>query len=98
MRPIFIPTDPATWAGIIILMVVLVVGVAIYQWPRPPAIQKVLADARYPQALDVYVGQLPVDAEPNWEQRQDAFAAAVEYLTTEHGVPADEAEKNLRVL
>jgi hypothetical protein len=98
MRPIFLPTDPETWVGIIVLMVVLVAGVAIYQWIRPPAVQRVMADARYPQAMGVYVGHLPADVEPDWEQRQHAFAAAVEYLTKEHGLPADEAGKNLRVL
>lgn len=48
--------------------------------------------------MGVYVGHLPVDVEPDWEQRQHAFDAAVEYLTKEYGIPADEAGKNLRVL
>jgi tetratricopeptide (TPR) repeat protein len=98
MRPIFLPGDPETWVVAIVVLVVLFIGHVIYQWLRPPVLQKVTADPRYPQAMGVYVGHLPVDAEPSWEQRQDAFAAAVEYLTREHGLPAEEAEKGLRVL
>jgi tetratricopeptide (TPR) repeat protein len=98
MRPIFLPTDPETWLIVIVGMVVLIAGIAIYQWLRPPAVQRVMADARYPQAMGVYVGHLPADVEPDWEQRQHAFDAAVEYLTKEYGIAADEAGKNLRVL
>jgi hypothetical protein len=98
MRIVFLPDSPEVWAVAIGILVVTVIGVAIYQWLRPPATKKLIEDPRYLQALDVYAAGLPGEAEPSRQDRQAALAAAVECLAKEHGVAAEEAERGLRLL
>src|SRR5262245_46351499 len=96
MRFIYIPQDPEVWivVGVLLLGVICV---AIYQWWRPPLKEKVLGDARYHQALEVYVANLPTETEPTWEDRQQARAVAAEYLIRDHGVAQLEADKHLGI-
>jgi tetratricopeptide (TPR) repeat protein len=70
------------------------VGVVAYQRLRPPAWERLLRDGRYHQALAVYATNLQHE-EPTADDRRQALAAAVEYLTKEHGVAPEEARQNL---
>ncbi len=94
MRPIFIPDTPEAWLGIAAI-VVLVVGILIYQWIRPPAWKKLIQDDRYRQALKVYAEVVHRDHEL-CDVRQQALAAGTAYLANEHGLAAEEASRNLR--
>jgi hypothetical protein len=78
-------------------MVVLVIGIAIYSWLRPPKWKKLIEDSRYHQAISVYAANLQQE-KPTDDDRQHALTLAVGYLTNEHGIPAEEAEVNLRLL
>jgi hypothetical protein len=94
MRPIFIPDTPEAWLGIAAI-VVLVVGILIYQWLRPPAWKKLIQDDCYRQALNVYADVVHRDHQL-CDVRHQALAAATTFLMTEHGIAAAEAERNLR--
>jgi hypothetical protein len=96
MRIIFFRDTPEFWIALAIVLVI-VIGVVIYHVIRPPPVKKLLQDGRYHQALAVYAGNLP-PGEPTWEDRHNAFAVAAEYLTNEHGIPAEQAEPNLRLV
>jgi tetratricopeptide (TPR) repeat protein len=97
MRIIIIPDWPEFWAVVIGIVVVLVIGVVIYQAFWPPASRKLLADDRYQQALSIYAGLLEHE-DPTREERQNALAQSAEYLTTEHGIPEAEARSNVRLV
>ncbi len=98
MRIIFLPEDPDMILAAVAVLVLLVIGVAVYQWLRPPLLPKLREDSRYQQALEVYARGLPHDpseSPPTPEERRVALDLAVEYLTKEHALPAEEARKNL---
>jgi tetratricopeptide (TPR) repeat protein len=97
-RIIFIPEDPMVWLFVIGLLVAGLVGVAVYPWLWPAPIKKLVVDNRYTQAMAIYAGNLPQGTEPTREQRQDALAQAVDYLTHEHNIPSDQAMANLRIM
>ncbi len=96
MRVIFIPDTPE-FLVVLAALVLLVIGIALYQWLRPPAIKRLLPDGRYQQALAVYAANLG-QPEPTPDERRQALAVAAEYLSREHGIAAEEAAANLRVL
>jgi len=101
VRIIFLPDNPDLILIGVAVVVLAVVGVALYQWIRPPALPKLREDPRYQQALEVYVRGLahdPLESPPTPEERQAALDLAAESLTKEHAVPADEARKNLRLV
>jgi hypothetical protein len=94
MRFIIWNDSPEFLIGIAIVLA-LIIGIVVYQWLRPPAWKKLIEDDRYRQALNIYAGNLQQD-EPTDDDRRNALAAAVEHLTKEHGITAEEAEANLR--
>src|SRR5262245_47964242 len=96
MRFIIFHDTPEFWAALG-MVVLAIIGVAIYQWLRPPAVKKVAADGRYQQAMSVYIDNTPRE-DPSREDRQKALAVATEYLMGEHGIPAEEAGANLLLL
>ena len=51
--PIIIPDSPFVWLFVAAVLA-LGVGIAVYQWIRPPTWKKLLQDDRYRQALNVY--------------------------------------------
>jgi tetratricopeptide (TPR) repeat protein len=95
MRVIFLPTDPEVWL-VVLAILVLGIGVALYKSIWPSASQKVLQDGRYHQALTVYVESLPEEEEPTRDDRRAALAAATLYLVNEHGIPSAEAAPNMQ--
>lgn len=96
MRFIIWRDTPEFWAALAIVLLIIV-GACIYQWWRPPVWKKLLDDRRYQEALSVYAANLPRE-EPTAEDRRQAVVAAVEYLTMEHGLSAEEARPNVRVV
>jgi hypothetical protein len=96
MRIIFIPDTPEFWL-IAAAVLALIIVIAVYRWLRPPAAERLIADPRYRQALEVYAGNLQHE-DPTYDDRQAALAVAADYLAAEHGVPAEEAEANLRLV
>jgi tetratricopeptide (TPR) repeat protein len=96
MRFIIWDDSPQFWSAVAIVLLI-VIGVCIYQWLRPPAWQKLFGDRRYHQALSVYGANLARE-NPTSEERRLVLDAAVEYLTKEQGIPAEEARSNLRLV
>ena len=94
MQIIIIPESPIVWL-IIAGLLVCGVGIGLYQWLRPPAWQKLLQDDRYRQALKIYAATVRQE-EAMCDVRRKALAVAIEYLVNDHGIPAAEAESNLR--
>jgi tetratricopeptide (TPR) repeat protein len=94
---IIIWNDTPEFLAAIGIVVALVIGVAVYQWLRPPGWQRLLKDGRYHQALAVYAANLQ-HGDPTADDRRRALAAAVQYLTAEHAVPAEDAAANLRLV
>jgi tetratricopeptide (TPR) repeat protein len=94
----FIWSDSPEFLAALGLVVALVIGFAIYQWLRPPAIQKLAGDNRYLEALSVYTANLPTEGEPTREDRFRAHVAAAGYLTEQHAIAEAEADANLRVM
>jgi hypothetical protein len=88
--------------GLTILVGLVVLGVVTSKvFPSDAArAKKLLKDDRYQQALDTYANkvfpeQAPGETEPvAAESPQVAMASALEHLRN-HGIPADEAEKNM---
>jgi hypothetical protein len=93
MRPIFIPDSPEPWL-IVAAIVAVGLGIAAYQWVRPPAWKKLLQDDRYRKALDVYAEAVGRDDQSAGVRRQ-ALAAGTAYLADECGIPVEEGEPNL---
>jgi tetratricopeptide (TPR) repeat protein len=96
MRFIIWQDSPEFWATAAVVVAVIVC-VAVYQCFRPPAWKRLLKDERYYQALSVYAANLRHE-EPTRDDRRQALEAAVQYLVSEHGIPAEEARENLRLL
>jgi tetratricopeptide (TPR) repeat protein len=96
MRIIIIPDTPEFWI-IAAVVVLVIVGIALFRWLRPPLLQKLLEDARYQQALGVYADSLPHE-ELTRDNRRQAVAVAIQYLEKEHGIPPDEAGPNVRLV
>jgi tetratricopeptide (TPR) repeat protein len=97
MRFIYIPEDPLVWL-IVGAIVLFGIGYAVFRSIWPATIDKLQSDDRYRQALAVYAGNLPQQEEPTRDDRRNAFVAAAAYLTTDHGIAAEEAERNLRLV
>src|SRR4051812_12643538 len=95
MRIIFFRDTPDFWAAVAIVLL-LIIGIVVYQWLRPPAVKKLLADVRYQQAVAVYAAHFQGE-DVTADNRARARAAAAEWLTNEHGMPPAEAGKNLRL-
>ena len=94
MQFFIIPESPAVWL-LIAAVLALGVGIAVYQRLRPPAWKKLLQDERYRKALNVYAETIRHEG-TLCDVRRKAVAEATDYLATEHGIPATEAEPNLR--
>jgi hypothetical protein len=94
MRPIFIPDTPEAWIAIA-AVVVLIVGIVLYQWIRPPVWKRLMQDDRYRQALKVYAEVVHRDHSLS-DVRHQAVAAATAYLVNQHRIVAGEADRNLR--
>lgn len=97
MRVFYLP-DTMELLAILGFLLVVGIGVAAYQWLRPPAAKKLFEDDRYRQGLSIFSGNLPAEREATDEERKNALAGAVDFLAREHGIPAEEASRNLWVL
>jgi tetratricopeptide (TPR) repeat protein len=96
--PIIIPESPRAWliiAAFLAIAVAGAVGIALYQWLRPPVWKKLVQDERYCQALNVYAEAVQ-HQDQLCDVRPQALAMGSAYLMTEHGIPAEEAAPNLR--
>jgi tetratricopeptide (TPR) repeat protein len=101
MRIIWIPTTTEGWVELLIgIGVIIAIGLAIAAWQGlfPSATKKLLKDDRYRQALRVYSEAVGAQEEPTLDDRREAFAAAAEYLVSEHGIPSAEAARNMRLM
>jgi hypothetical protein len=93
--PVIIPTNPEHLLyGLV--AVALIVGIAII-WNRifPPAIDKLLPDSRYQEALGVYAAKL-ANTDPSRDDRRAALQEATTYLIDNHDIPARRAKRNMR--
>jgi tetratricopeptide (TPR) repeat protein len=79
-----------------ILAFVVVVAVIGYRSATARA-NRLLKEDKFQEALQLYARNLPADTEPTAEERQQAFAAGVEFLVN-RGVDPDKAEASLRLL
>lgn len=96
MRIIIIPDSPEAWL-IILAVIVIIAGAVFYSWLRPPAWKKLLQDQRYCQALNVYADTVQ-SQDCLGDVRRHALATGTSFLTNEHGIPAEEAARNLRLV
>ncbi|MFO0878597.1 MAG: hypothetical protein U0840_14750 [Gemmataceae bacterium] len=97
MRFFFIPEGPELLligGGVALAIVV----VALIQWLRPPVIQKLMNDPRYLEAMAIYTSQLPALEDSTAEQRGAAREQAVLQLTQSHGIPVEEANRNMHII
>ncbi len=60
-------------------------------------VKKILSDARYQQALQVYCANLPTESEPDQEDKARAWEAGLAFLGSQ-SVPVREAELNFGIL
>lgn len=98
LRPPLAYRLPAGLTTIIVL--VLIVVAAIYFVPTPgKKMRRLLQDAKYIQALEIYAATLPKpDEESTLELRKLALSTALDFLVTEKSVPRNEAETNLKLI
>lgn len=71
--------------------------IVVARFAKPARAQRLLQDERQQQALEVYCKFLESLEEPTLQDRQQALATAVEFLVTQHGLPADKSDANLRL-
>lgn len=88
-------------AGLVTLAVlVLLVAAAIYFVPtQGKKVHRLLQDASYLQAMEIYAATLPKpEEESTLAKRKAAFETALEFLVTDKSLPRPDAEANLKLL
>jgi tetratricopeptide (TPR) repeat protein len=88
--------DPGFWIALPALLVV-VGGIVLYTWLRPPAWKNLLDDRRYQQALTIYAATLRHE-ELTHDKRRQALADAIWHLIADHDIAPKEAESNMRLV
>jgi hypothetical protein len=98
LRPPFEYRVPAGLTTIVVL--VLIAVAAIYLVPtQGKKVRRLLNDARYIQAAEIYAATLPKpEEETALEHRKLALATAIDFLVTDKSVPRTDAEANLRMI
>lgn len=98
LRPPLAYRVPAGLTTIIVL--VLVAVAAIYFVPtQGKKVRRLLQDARYIQASEIYAATLPKpEEESTLALRKAAFETALEFLVAEKSVPRTAAEANLKLI
>lgn len=98
LRPPFAYHMPAGLTTIIVVL--LIVLAAIYFVPtQDKRMRRLLQDARYIQASEIYAATLPQpEEESTLALRKAAFETALEFLVVEKSVPRTIAEANLRLI
>ncbi len=73
------------------------IGVSIYR-SAPARTKRLLKDARYQGALQIYSQHLSNEREANAEEKKSAIAAGIAYLQREHHMTAHKAEANFLLI
>lgn len=97
MRFFIIPNDSELiliGGGILLLLG----GILLFRWLRPPLIRRLLDDPRYLEALSIYLQHLPPEGDPSPADRHTASTAAVDYLSEQCAIPREQAQMHLGVI